>query len=136
MCNYYSYPHFKLPLASEHWPSRKSIGDYFSFSAFRGAPATQWHKILQKQVEWQQTESKDVEKDLLALAEERGLLAFKGGEYDTKSHRTLKRPTFRSSPYSNRLDPILLAAAETSGFRFPTNIQVSSNIAINNSGST
>ena len=40
----------KLPLASEHWPSRRSIGDYFSFGAFRGPPATQWHKILQRKL--------------------------------------------------------------------------------------
>ena len=80
-------------------------------------------------------ENKNVEKDLLDLAEERGLLAFKGGEYETKSHLNVKRPTFRSSPYSSRLDPILLAAAESSGFRFPTNIQVNSNIGINNGGS-
>ena len=113
----------KLPLASEHWPSRRTIGDHFSFSAFRGAPATQWHKILQRKLERKQMDSKQGDTDLLAMAEERGLLIFKGGEYETKNYSTAQRPTFRSSPYSSRIDPILLAAAENCGFRFPTNIQ-------------
>ena len=112
----------KLPLASEHWSSRKTIGDYFSFSAFRGAPATQWHKILQRSLERQNMDSKEDKSDVLAMAEERGLLIFKGGEYN-KDYSKPQRPTFRSSPYSSQIDPMLLDAVENCGFRNPTNIQ-------------
>ena len=33
----------KLPMASEHWMSRSTIGDFFSFNPFRGASATSWY---------------------------------------------------------------------------------------------
>ena len=42
-----TYPPFKkLPLASEHWMSRSTIGDFFAFNPFRGASATTWHKYV------------------------------------------------------------------------------------------
>jgi superfamily II DNA/RNA helicase len=113
----------KFPLASEHWASRKTIGDYFSFSAFRGSPATQWHKILQRKLEREQMSMKEDTKDILAMAEERGLLIFKGGEYGSKDHSNPQRPTFRSSPYASQIDPLLLDAVEGCGFKCPTNIQ-------------
>jgi hypothetical protein len=44
------YAPFKtLPMATEHWMSRRTIGDYFSFCPFRGASATNWHKYLPHQ---------------------------------------------------------------------------------------
>ena len=113
----------KLPLASEHWASRRTIGDYFSFSAFRGAPATNWHKILQKKLEREQENIASDNTDLLSLAEERGLLIFKGGEYDEKDYSKAQKPTFRASPYSSQIDPLLLNAAEKCGYKYPTNIQ-------------
>ena len=113
----------KFPLASQHWASRKTIGDYFSFSAFRGSPATQWHKILQRKIEREQMDRKVDTQDMLAMAEERGLLIFKGGEYGSKPHSDPQKPTFRSSPYASQIDPLLLDAVEGCGFKCPTNIQ-------------
>ena len=112
----------KLPMASEHWASRKTIGDYFSFSAFRGAPATQWHKILQRKLEREQTDINRDNSDILAMAEEQGLLIFKGGTYN-KDYSNPEKPTFRTSPYNNEIDTILLNSLESCGYKNPTNIQ-------------
>ena len=35
MCHYFRYE--RLPLASEHWLSRRTHGDWFEFLAFQGA---------------------------------------------------------------------------------------------------
>jgi len=112
----------KLPLASEHWPSRRSIGDYFSFAAFRGPPATQWHKILQRKLERQQRDNDDDTSEILAMAEEKGLLIFKGGKYN-RDFSKVEKPTFRSSPYCGEIDATLLNSIENCGFKYPTNIQ-------------
>ena len=31
-------------MASEHWMSRSTIGDFFAFTPFRGSAATNWYK--------------------------------------------------------------------------------------------
>ena len=39
-------PFKKLPMASEHWMSRSTIGDFFAFAPFRGSSATSWYKYV------------------------------------------------------------------------------------------
>lgn len=39
-------PFKRLPLASEHWMSRSTIGDFFAFAPYRGSSAETWHKYV------------------------------------------------------------------------------------------
>ncbi len=91
------YPPFKkLPLASEHWPSRRTVGDFFSFNPFRGAAATNWFYQGGK------------DNDPLQYADD-----------DENTKRDSVPPTF--SDYS--LDKRLVLALKKCGLKKPTNVQ-------------
>ena len=96
-----TYPPFKkLPLASEHWMSRSTIGDFFSFNPFRGASATTWYKYVPSPY------------DNLILPD----------DLQKKLQQTTKssKPSFGAFV---DLDPRLVKGLYNVGIKVPTNIQ-------------
>ena len=92
------YPPFKkLPLASEHWMSRSTIGDFFAFTPFRGSSATTWYKYVPSPY------------DNLILP----------GNAEQKLIKNSK-PSFQDFP---DLDNRLIEGLNKVGIRVPTNIQ-------------
>lgn len=91
-------PFKRLPLASEHWMSRSTIGDFFSFNPFRAASATSWYKYVPRAF------------DRLQFSEEDSVkIRLKGAD----------KPSFDDF----ELDPRIVRALNCVGMRIPTNIQ-------------
>ena len=89
-------PFKKLPMASEHWMSRSTIGDYFAFSPFRAPSATSWYKYA------------PTPDDSFQFAE---------GEKQKISESA--KPSFKEYGFDDRL----LSALVRIGIKIPTNIQ-------------
>jgi len=89
-------PFKKLPMASEHWMSRSTIGDYFAFSPFRAPSATSWYKYA------------PTPEDSFQFAE---------GEKQKISKSA--KPSFKEYGFDDRL----LSALVRIGIKIPTNIQ-------------
>ena len=89
-------PFKKMPMASEHWMSRSTIGDYFAFSPFRAPSATSWFKYA------------PTPDDSFQFAE---------GEKQEISESA--KPSFKEYGFDDRL----LSALVRIGIKIPTNIQ-------------
>ena len=95
-----TYSPFKqLPMASEHWMSRSTIGDYFSFAQFRGSAATNWYKYVENPID---------------------KIQFAQGE-EIKLDK-IPKPTFEEFD----LDQRLVKSLKNIGIKTPTNIQYDS----------
>lgn len=89
-------PYKRLPLASEHWLSRSTIGDFFSFVPHRGPSATTWYKYMPSVME-----------------------NFQFAEGDIIKSQKSDKPTFEEL----NLDTRLIKVLSSLGMKNPTNIQ-------------
>ena len=90
-------PFKKLPMASEHWVSRRTIGDFFAFAPYRGSQAETWYKYVPSPY------------DNLQFAEGDPVLKIQNRD----------KPTFDELGLNQKL----LEAMKRMGFKTPTNTQ-------------
>lgn len=94
-------PFNRLPLATEHWMSRSTIGDFFSFVPFRGPSSTTWYKYAPNPMDSFQ---------------------FADGENQQKIIGSVEKPSFKEYGFDERLSQTLPKI----GMKIPTNIQFDS----------